>query len=472
MTDQTSGGDADNDPMRPVKLAGGLMVEYRYYVLAVLTLIYVVNWIDRYVFAILLQPIKEELGVSDTVMGLLTGTAFGLFYATLGVPLALMADRTTRKKLIAWCLGIFSVMTALCGVAMNALQFAVLRVGVGVGEAGTSPASHSIIADLFPPKERATAMAIFAAGLNLGIFIAFFAGGWILELFGWRWAFVLAGAPGIVLVFVIWGMREPPRGHADGYKAEAEHEETRGVIEFLASLRKTIGSYLSEVFSHLLGLRTFRHLAIAAALNSFVGYGALQWVPAYLVRSHELSYGQIGTILAFIIGIAGGIGTFAGGLLVDKLSKGDARWNMWLPAGAVLVGTPLAIGFYLAGSSILPVSTATGLWLWVIPVAASALYLGPALSVTQGLAPLKMRAMASAILLFIINIIGLGLGPLAVGVLADLFTASAGADALRWALVVGGLVNLWAVFHFMAASRTVRDDLTKVAEMERQAASS
>jgi len=461
MTDQTSGGSpADNDPMRPVKLAGGFLIEYRYYVLTVLTLIYVVNWIDRYVFAILLQPIKEELGVSDSVMGLLTGTAFGLFYATMGVPLALMADRTQRKKLIAWCLGLFSVMTALCGVAMTALQFAVLRIGVGVGEAGTSPSSHSMIADLFPPKQRATAMAIFAAGLNVGIFIAFFAGGWILELFGWRWAFVLAGAPGIVLVYVVsMHMREPPRGHADGIIHAGDHVP------------------VLKVFSHLLGLKTFRQLAIAAALNSFVGYGALQWVPAYLYRSHGMSPGEIGTVLAFIIGIAGGIGTFAGGLLVDKLSKGDARWNVWLPAGAILVGTPFGIAFYLSGSSWFPVSTGVGLALWVLPVAASALYLGPALSVTQGLASLKMRAMASAVMLFIINIIGLGLGPAAVGFLSDHFltlmcdpascTLAQQGDALRWALVVGALVNVWAMVHFMLASRTVREELAMVAAQDR-----
>ena len=180
-----------------------------------------------------------------------------------------------------------------------------------------------------------------------------------------------------------------------------------------------------------------------------------------------MSPSEIGTALAFIIGIAGGIGTFAGGVLVDKLSKGDARWNVWLPAAAILIGTPFAIGFYLAGTAFFPVSTGVGLWLWVLPVAASALYLGPALAVTQGLASLKMRAMASAILLFIINIIGLGLGPLAIGILADYFTAQgAGADALRWALVVGGLVNIWAMVHFLLAARTVREELQMVAEQD------
>ncbi len=440
MTDQPQ---QDKDSLRPVRMLGGKVIEYRYYMLGILTLIYVVNWIDRYVFAIVLEDVKQALGVGDTVMGLLTGTAFGLFYATMGIPLALLADRTRRATLITWCLGIFSVMTALCGAAVSAWQFALLRIGVGVGEAGTSPSSHSMIADLFSPKERATAMAIFAAGLNAGIFIAFFAGGWISELWGWRWVFVLAGLPGILLVFVSWFfLREPPRGHVDGYK---------GTGEPLA---------VGAVFKHLWHLKTFRHLSIAAALNSFVGYGALQWVPTYLYRSHEMSPGEIGTALAFIIGIFGGIGTFGGGMLVDRLSKGDARWNVWVPAAAIIIGTPFAIVFYLADW------TAVGLAFWAIPVAASAIYLGPALSVTQGLASLKMRAMASAVMLFIINLIGLGLGPLAIGVLSDLFTPYFADASLRWALVVGSLVNLWAFFHFVMAARTVREELAQVAVAE------
>lgn len=445
MTDQPQ---QDHDALRPVKMLGGKVIEYRYYMLGILTLIYVVNWIDRYVFAIVLEDVKQALGVGDTVMGLLTGTAFGLFYATMGIPLALLADRTRRATLIAWCLGIFSVMTALCGAAVSAWQFALLRIGVGVGEAGTSPSSHSMIADLFSPKERATAMAIFAAGLNAGIFIAFFAGGWISELLGWRWVFFLAGAPGILLVIVtVLFLREPPRGHVDGYKTTGEP---------LA---------VAAVFKHLWHLKTFRHLSIAAALNSFVGYGALQWVPTYLYRSHEMSPGEIGTALAFIIGIFGGIGTFGGGILVDRLSKGDARWNVWVPAAAIIIGTPFAIVFYLADW------TAVGLAFWAIPVAASAIYLGPALSVTQGLASLKMRAMASAVMLFIINLIGLGLGPLAIGIMSDVFTPYFGEASLRWALVVGSLVNLWAIFHFMMAARTVREELTQVAVAEGGSAS-
>ncbi len=445
MTDQPQ---QDKDSLRPVKMLGGKMIEYRYYMLGILTLIYVVNWIDRYVFAIVLEDVKQALGVGDTVMGLLTGTAFGLFYATMGIPLALLADRTRRATLITWCLGIFSVMTALCGAAVSAWQFALLRIGVGVGEAGTSPSSHSMIADLFSPKERATAMAIFAAGLNAGIFIAFFAGGWISELWGWRWVFVLAGLPGILLVFVSWFfLREPPRGHVDGYT---------GTGAPLA---------VGAVFKHLWHLKTFRHLSIAAALNSFVGYGALQWVPTYLYRSHEMSPGEIGTALAFIIGIFGGIGTFGGGILVDRLSKGDARWNVWVPAAAIIVGTPFAIVFYMTDW------TAVGLAFWAIPVAASAIYLGPALSVTQGLASLKMRAMASAVMLFIINLIGLGLGPLAIGILSDLFVPYFADDSLRWALVVGSLVNLWAIFHFLMAARSVRGDLDQVAAQESRTAS-
>ncbi len=444
MSDETQ--DVSADPLRPLKV-GGFSMPYRNYVLLVLTLIYVVNWIDRYVFAILLDDIQRELQVSNTVMGLLTGTAFGLFYAVLGVPLALLADRTVRIKVIAWCLGLFSVMTALCGAATTAWQFAILRVGVGVGEAGTSPPSHSILADLFPPKERATAMAILAMGLNAGIFIAFFFGGWIAELWGWRWAFFLAAAPGILLFFVArFGLREPPRGHADGMTATGDAPK------------------VMEVFAYLWKLKTFRHLALAAALTSFVGYGALQWVPKYLIVSHGMSVGEVGTALAFVIGVFGGLGTFAGGMLVDKLSKGDARWNVWVPAGAITIGVPFGLFFYLSDS------TTIGIIAWTIPIIGSAIYLGPALSVTQGLASLKMRALASATLLFVINIIGLGLGPLLVGVVADILEPTYGVgDALRYSLAATALIYVWAVAHFLFAAKYVREDLATVATLEGRA---
>lgn len=435
----------DNDPKRLTKLVG-LTVQYRTYALVLLTAIYTVNYVDRQILSILLQPVKEALDLSDTQLGFLTGIAFALFYATLGIPLAMLADRTSRKKVISWSLGLFSVMTAVCAMVGNFWQLALARVFVGVGEAGTSPPSHSIIADLYSPKERATAMAIFAAGLNIGILIGFLIGGWINEWFGWRAAFLVAGAPGLVLALVMrFAFREPPRGHADGVTAAEDAPDLRAV------------------FKALWKMKTFRHLSLASALNSFVGYGAVAWIPAFLYRSHEMSSGSIGTSLALIIGLAGGVGTFLGGYLVDKLSKGDPRWNVWVPAAALVVATPFSFIFYLAPVTNLALAS------FIIPAMVAAIYLGPALALTQALVSLRMRAVASAVLLFIINIIGLGLGPQMVGVASDLLSGPFGDDSLRWALIVTGLVNLWAVGHFLMAARTVREDLAKVAAQEGRA---
>ncbi len=443
MSDEAPNPQEDQgapDPLRPVKVAG-VLVRYRSYVLVLLTLIYVVNYVDRQILSILLQPVKVALDLSDTQLGFLTGIAFALFYATLGIPLAMLADRTNRKTVIAWSLGLFSVMTAICAMVGNFWQLALARVFVGVGEAGTSPPSHSIIADLYPPRERATAMAIFATGLNIGILIGFLIGGWVNEWFGWRAAFLVAGLPGFILALVIrFFFREPPRGHADGMSATGE------------------APALFAVLKALWKMKTFRHLSFAAALNSFVGYGAVAWIPAFLIRSHDMSTGAIGTSLALIIGVAGGAGTFLGGYLVDKLSKGDPRWSVWVPAAALAIATPFSFIFYL--SPVLPLALAA----FVIPAVVSAIYLGPALALTQGLVSLRMRAVASAVLLFVINIIGLGLGPQMVGIASDLLNNRFGDDSLRWALIVTGLVNLWAVIHFLMAARTVRADLAMAEE--------
>ena len=189
---------------------------YRWYALAMLTTVYIVNFVDRQILSILLSDIKAAFDVSDTYLGFLSGISFALFYATLGIPIAMWADRGNRRNIITLALTVFSVMTALCGFAANFVQLALARIGVGVGEAGASPPSHSIIADLFPPKERATAMGIFAVGVNIGIMIGFFAGGWIRDVYGWRIAFMAVGAPGLVVaLFVRIFLKEPVRGASD-----------------------------------------------------------------------------------------------------------------------------------------------------------------------------------------------------------------------------------------------------------------
>ncbi len=413
---------------------------YRRYVLGVLTAVYVSNYVDRQILSILLEPIKHAFELSDTQLGFLSGISFAIFYATLGIPIAMWGDRGNRRSIVALATVIFSVMTAVCGLAGSFLQLALARIGVGIGEAGSSPPSHSILADLYRPHERATAMAIFALGVNIGILIGFLAGGWINEFFGWRAAFLVVGVPGLLLALLVrTTVREPPRGQSEGRGHEASGAP--------ASLREAIRAFWR--------VRSLRHLAVGATLNSFVGYGAVAWVPAYLIRTFGMTTGDVGTALALIIGIVGGAGTFLGGYFADRLGRRDVRWNVWLVAICVGGATPFAFGVYLAPDATWALAA------FLVPAAVGALYLGPSLAMVQGLVPLRMRTLASAVLLFIINIIGLGLGPQTIGILSDLLAPRYGQESLRYALLIVGLVNAWAAVHFALAGRTLGRDLAR-----------
>ena len=263
---------------------------YRWYALAMLFAVYVINFVDRQILSILLPDIKAAFDVSDTYLGFLVGFSFAIFYATLGIPIALWADRGNRRNIITLALTIFSAMTALCGVVQNFWQLALARIGVGVGEAGASPPSHSIIADLFPPHERGTAMGIFAMGVNVGIMLGFFAGGQINEAYGWRVAFLSVGLPGLLLAVIVRiFLKEPVRGMADG-RVETEHREIPPVW---------------ETARYFLKVRALRHIAFGAALNSFVGYGAVNWLPTFLHRSYAMSSCDIGNYLSIILGKSG-----------------------------------------------------------------------------------------------------------------------------------------------------------------------
>ena len=413
---------------------------YRRYALGVLTAVYVSNYVDRQILSILLEPIKHAFSLSDTQLGFLSGISFAIFYATLGIPIAMWADRGNRRSIITLATLVFSVMTAVCGFATSFVQLALARIGVGIGEAGASPPSHSIVADLYRPHERATAMATFALGVNIGILIGFLAGGWINEFFGWRAAFLVVSVPGILLALLVrTTVREPPRGQSEGRDHEA----------------RAAAPTLAEAVRTFLRVRSLRHIAAGAALNSFVGYGAVAWLPAFLIRSFGMSTGDVGTLLALIIGIVGGAGTFLGGYFADRLARRDVRWNVWLVAACVGGATPFAFGVFLAADAF------SALVWFLVPAAVGALYLGPCLALVQGLVPLRMRTLASAVLLFVINMIGLGLGPQAVGVLSDLLAPRFGEESLRYALLLAGLVNVWAALHFLLAGRTLARDLER-----------
>ena len=409
---------------------------YARYALGLLVLLYVVNYIDRQILAVLLEPIKQDLGVSDTAMGLLTGLAFALFYTTAGIPIARLADAGTRRNVIVWGVVVWSAMTALCGLARSFVELVIARVGVGVGEASLSPAAHSLISDYFPPEKRATALSIYNIGGNVGIMLGFMAGGWIGERFGWRSAFLLVGLPGIAVALLArLTLREPPRGSMEGVTDEVDVPSLRAVL------------------TYMLSQRTFRHLCLASAFYAFAAYGFTIWGATFLIRVHGMSLAETGLWMGLIQGLGGGLGTFAGGALSDRLGRQDARFLVWVPAVGGLFALPLLALFLFSSSQTGALSA------YALAMFFSVFFVGPSYAVAQGLARLRMRAQAAAILMFAINLIGLGIAPLAVGMLNDSLASTFGDEAIRYSLMVTGATSLWAVIHSMLAARSVREDL-------------
>lgn len=412
---------------------------HRHYILFMVTMVYVVNYLDRQILAILLPLIKAEFRVSDSALGLLAGPAFAVIYATLGIPLAFIGDRVNRRNIIAGSMALFSLMTLICNYATSFTHLLLARFGTGIGEAGTGPSINSIIADLYPPKQRATALSIYSAGLNVGLLLAFFGGGWIAQHYGWRAAFLASGAPGLVLVVLfLMTVEEPRRGHSDGL---ADQTAAPGLI---ATSR------------FLWSQRSFRFIALGTSMSSFGGYAAIAFVPSFLARSHGMTPAQIGLLLAVTTGVFGFIGTAFSGVIADRVGRVDLGRTMLVPVVATMIGVPFVPVFYLS-----PSLTWTIVALCV-PSLLGASYLGPAYSATQGLVPLRMRATAAAILLFVLNMIGLGLGPQTVGILSDLLHPSLGADSLRWALLSTLITGLAGAYCYWQASRTLQKDMARV----------
>ena len=415
---------------------------YRWYALGVLVLVFTSSHVDRQIMGILLEPIKQELDASDTQMGFLVGITFAIFYATLGVPIAMLADRFNRRDIIAWAIAIWSAMTALCGYAQNFTQLALARIGVGVGEAGSNPPSHSMISDMFPVQERATAMAIFASGINLGLLIAYLGGGWMSEHWGWRATFLAVGLPGLLIAGLVrLTLIEPPRGGADVVARPRTGEHAPA---------------LSTVARKMIQTPSVRHVVAGASLAVFVGYGMVLWLPAFFVRSHGLSQSEVGITLALLSGVIGGIGTLASGRLADLLARRDLRWTPWIVAIAKVITVPFSIWFFATEDF------RQALLIYLVPAFFSGFYLGPGFAMVQSLMPLRMRAVAAAISLFVGNLVGLGLGPQGVGLLSDLLAPRFGIESLRYALMAFACLNLWAALHYWLASRSLVEDLERV----------
>ena len=412
---------------------------YANYVLGVMFLAYVFNFIDRQIISILLEPIKKDLGVSDTAMGFLTGTAFAIFYATLGVPIARWADVWVRRSIIALGTALWSAMTVASGYAQSFLQMSLARIGVGVGEAALSPPAHSLLADYFPVERRATALGVYSMGIHIGILFGVLAGGWLEEYWGWRMAFVVVGLPGLLIAALVrWTVREPVRGGVERRSA-ATSDDVPAV---------------SEVARFLWSLRSFRHLSFATGLVAFAGYSFATWAPTFLRRVHDMSGSELGTKYGVVLGVGGAIGSVLAGLLADRLGKRDLRWWLWVPAVAAIGPLPFVLGFYYHSDPD-----------WALAILfpgliIAAMYQGPVFSTVQTLVKVRMRAVASGILLFVINIIGLGLGPQSVGLLNDHVFDGYGDEAIRYSLALVFIVmGSWAALHYVLGARALRDDL-------------
>ncbi len=412
---------------------------YRYYVLAIIFITAVFNFIDRQILAILQEPIKNEFGLDDAQVGSLS-LVFTIFYVGLALPLARLADTTVRRTMLAICLSVWSFMTALCGVAQNFWQLSVARAGVGAGEAGGAPICHSMIADYFPPENRATALSVYAMGVPVGIMLGLVIGGVVAENFGWRMAFLVVGLPGLLLALVIFfTVREPPRGLSENLVDTGEAPK------------------LTEVFSYLWQLNSFRHLAVAAGLQAMVAYGTFQWLPAFLVRVHGFSVQDVGLTVGPLLGIAGLIGTIGSGLLADRLARQDQRWYLWMCALSMAIATPFAIAAFLAGSATFALA------LYFIPMILGNTFIGVTGAVVQGLAPVRMRALAAATKTMVLNLIGLGLGPFIIGFLSDTFNQGDSGEGLRYAMLWLVTINLWSAIHYMIGARSLREDLDRTA---------
>lgn len=410
---------------------------YRALVLAMLVIVYAFNFIDRQIVGILAVPIKADLGLTDTQLGLMGGLAFALFYTLLGIPVAMLADRANRTTIMTVALVVWSAMTACCGYAQNFVQLFLARLGVGVGEAGGVAPAYSLVADYFPSSQRARALAVYSFGIPIGSALGIFFGGLIATLVDWRMAFVVVGIAGLVLAPVFkLVVREPPRGRYDAPGAS-----------------RAVG--FGEVVRALATRPSFWGLSFGASASSMMGYGLFFWLPSFFVRSHGLTLLDASLYYAAIL-LAGGVaGIWLGGWMADRYGAGRRRAYALIPAVAFLCTVP----FYVAAvtTSSLMLSFA----LFLVPTALGLVWLGPVLSAIQHVVPAGMRATASAVFLFVNNLIGIGLGSVALGALSDALTARYGADSLRYAILAGTGFYLVAATLFLLSARRLEQDWEK-----------
>ncbi len=419
--------------------AGTAPLAYRSYVLIVLVLVYACNFIDRQIVGILAVPIKSELHLSDSQLGLMGGLAFALFYTLLGIPIARLADRVSRTGIMTAALALWSLMTAICGLTQNFAQLFLARVGVGVGEAGGVTPAYSLICDYFPVKERARALSAYSFGIPIGSALGIVLGGFITSIMSWRAAFFIVGLAGLLITPLLkFTVREPERGALD---------PVRSVSDDAAAAPS-----LLAIIALLARKQSFWGLSLGASCASMMGYGLFFWAPSFLVRSFHLSLLQASLFFGGLVLVGGLLGIWLGGALADRYGDENRGMYAFIPAIAFIATLP----FYAAG--VLATTLWVSLAVLLVPTALGLAWLGPVLTAVQHLVPAHMRATASALFLFIINLIGLGLGSTLIGLVSDAMRLRFGAESLRYAILGGtGFYLVAGALLIFAGRKLARD---------------
>lgn len=432
---------------------------YQRYALWLLMIIYTLNFLDRQVINILAEPIKRELGLADWQLGMLTGLAFAFLYTILGIPIARLAERKNRPLIISASVAAWSFFTVISGFTQNFFQLVLARVGVGIGEAGCTPPAHSLISDYVPKEKRASAIAFYSIGTPLGALIGMAMGGLVADAYGWRAAFMVAGAPGLILAVVVALTLVEPR---------------KKLSAALAAQARADGPTFLTTLKALKSNKTFWFLAFGVAIKAFIGYGQQPFIASFFFRVHtdqlaELAarasdilgvklgvMGFLGLALSALAGIGGVFGVWLGGYLGDKLGAKDIRAYAVVPALAAILPIP----FYIFG--VMHADALFALLFLIIPAVLTSLWYGPVYATAQSIVEPRMRATTAAILLLVANLIGLGLGPVLVGAMSDIFAGPMGmgeAEGIRWALIVSSLLGLVAFALFWAARKTIKNDI-------------
>lgn len=409
----------------------------RYYILFLLSVVCALAYMDRFVLSVLVEPIKLDLDLSDTQVGLLTGLAFALFYALFGIPFARLADRYSRSKIIAASVTLWSVMTAASGYATNFIQLLFARIGVGVGEAGCFPASHAFLADLFPGKQKAFAIGIFQAGGTIGILAGLILGGILSSKYGWHTTFIVLGLPGVLIGLVLWLTVDDKFRGKLLLKTSDDSQDDKSLI-------KTINTLLNQ--------KAYRNLLIGLSIGSFSNYGVIQWLPSFFIRSHEVTIDEIGVIYGMVVGLGTLLGTLAGALFAPKLIEKDQKWEVLWGAYSYLLVIPLFVSCFLVTNINLSFVL---LFIGLFVITSGT---GPSYAAIQSLASPKMRATAVALIMLAMSIVGQGFGPLFVGMLSDMLAVIFGEQSLRYALCISMFIMVWGFVHLFISSKNIKKE--------------